>query len=437
MSETAATPPPRSNEAFKIGLPAALLALVGFWIAWSYVEPPPPKKLSISAGAPDGAYYEYAQRYREILADSGIELEVLESAGSIDNLLRLNDDEADLGLVQGGISGGRPESNVKSLASLYFEPLWVFERSGLDLEYISELEGMTVAIGPDGSGSQALALQILKASGVDERNTALPPMETHEAAAKLIAGEVDAAMFVAAPESDLLAQLLRDESIQLMSMRRHLSYRARYRFLSSVTLGEGMIDLDQNIPTEDKLLLAPAAVLVARDDLHPALTPVLLDAVTEVHKNGDFFAEPGEFPSARYLEFPITQQAETYLENGPSFLHRYLPFQWASLLDRMKILLLPLLTLLIPLARIAPPVYQWRIRSKVYRWYELLREVDMVLEMDPDADVVPQIERLEKLEREVNDINVPLSYMDEFYALRLHIQLVRQKLERKLGKVDA
>ncbi len=436
MSEPASPPPPRNNEALKIGIPVALLALVGFWVAWSYVEPAPPKKITISAGAPGGAYYEYAERYREILAESGIELDVLESNGSIDNLVRLDNDEADLGLVQGGIAGGRPESNVKSLASLYFEPLWVFERSGLDLQYISELEGKEVAIGPDGSGSQALALQILKASGVDERNTQLPPMEIHQAAAKLMAGEVDAAMFVAAPESDLLAELLRDQSIQLMSMRRHLSYRARYRFLSSVTLGEGMIDLDQNIPSEDKLLLAPAAVLVARDDLHPALTPVLLDAVTEVHKGGDFFAEPGEFPSARYVEFPITPQAENYLENGPSFLHRYLPFQWASLLDRMKILLLPLLTLLIPLARIAPPVYQWRIRSKVYRWYEVLREIDMALEIDPNADVGPQIERLETLEREVNDINVPLSYMDEFYALRLHIQLVQQKLERKVGKTE-
>jgi len=437
MSEPIAPPPSRSNEALKIGLPVALLALVGFWVAWSYVEPPPPKKITISAGAPGGAYYEYAERYRDILAESGIQLEVLESAGSIDNLIRLDNDEADIGLVQGGIAGSRPESNVKSLASLYFEPLWVFERSGLELGYISELEGRTVAIGPDGSGSQALALQILKASGVDEGNTQLAPMEIQEAAAKLLAGEVDAAMFVASPESNLLAELLRDENIQLMSMRRHLSYRARYRFLSSVTLGEGMIDLDQNIPTEDKLLLAPAAVLVARDDLHPALTPVLLDAVTEVHKGGDFFAEPGEFPSARYVEFPITPQAENYLENGPSFLHRYLPFQWASLLDRMKILLLPLLTLLIPLARVAPPIYQWRIRSKVYRWYKVLREIDMALEIDSDADVRPQLERLETLEREVNDINVPLSYMDEFYALRLHIQLVQQKLERKLGKADA
>ena len=430
MSQPASNPKPASGEALKIGLPVALLALTGFVIAWNYVEPAPPKRLTISAGAPGGAYYEYAQQYRRILAESDIELTVLESAGSIENLLRLQDGEADLGLVQGGLAETSGAKNVKSLASLYFEPLWVFERSGLELDYLSDLDGRRIAIGPEGSGAQALARQILAASGVDDKNTELLPLDVQEAARRLLAGDIDAALFVAAPESDLLTELLRDERISLMSMRRHLSYRARYRFLSSVTLGEGMLDLGNNIPSEDKQLLAPAAVLVAREDLHPALTPVLLDTVTQVHKNGDFFAEPGKFPSARFVEFPITQQAERYLADGPSFLHRYLPFQWASRLDRMKILLLPLLTLLIPLVRIAPPIYQWRIRSKIYRWYEVLREIDLILEIDPQAAKQDQLERLQALEREVNEITVPLSYMDEFYSLRMHIQLVRQKLER-------
>lgn len=429
MSETPAKETRRSGDALKVGLPIVLLAVAGFALAWSYVEPAPPQKITISAGAQGGAYYEFAQRYSEILAESEIELVVLESAGSIENLVRLEDDEADLALVQGGLAGVADAQHVKSLASLFFEPLWIFERSGLEFEYLSDLVGLRVAIGPDGSGSQALARQILAASGVNEQNTELIPLRADEAAQRLYAGEVDAALFVAAPESDLLADLLGDEQIHLMSMRRHLSYRARYRFLSSVTLGEGMLDLGENIPSVDKRLLAPAAVLVARDDLHPALTPVLLDTVTQVHKHGDFFAEPGEFPSTRFVEFPITQQAESYLENGPSFLHRYLPFQWASRLDRLKILLLPLLTLLIPLARIAPPIYQWRIRSKVYRWYEVLREIDLTVDTEPDGDRRAQLERLDNLEQEVNGINVPLSYMDEFYSLRMHIQLVRQKLQ--------
>lgn len=430
MSETPVHAPRPAREAVKIYLPLALIAAAGFLVAWRYVEPAPPRTITISAGAVGGAYYSYAQQYKQILAESGIELEVLESAGAVENLVRLTDGEVDLGLVQGGLASLAPSDDLASLGSLYFEPLWIFARAGATPSYLSELEGRRVAIGPDGSGTQALARQILQASGVDESNAELLALDTEEAADRLLAGAVDAALFVAAPQSTLILELLESPQADLMTMRRYLSYRARYRFLSSVVLGEGMLDLERNIPAEDKRLLAAAATLVARGDLHPALTPVLLDAVARVHEDGDFFSEPGEFPSTRFVEFPMTAQAERYLEDGPSFLHRHLPFQWASRLDRLKILLVPLLTLLIPLGRIAPPIYQWRIRSKVYRWYAVLREIDLILEVDPRADVPAQIERLERLESEVNDINVPLSYMDEFYALRLHIHLVRQKLER-------
>ena len=417
--------------------PIAAVVIAGFVIAWQFVEPPPPKSLALSAGAPGSAYTRHAEEYRQILAESGIELEILESPGSLENLERLAEGECDLALVQGGMAHLSPTEDLQSLGSLYFEPLWVFLRTGFEAEYLSELEGARIGVGPDGSGSQALALELLDENGVDGRNATIEPLPVEAARRRLLDGQLDAALFVTAAETEWIAELIESPGIELMSMRRHLSYRTRRRFLSSVTLGEGMLDLDRNIPAEDKILLAPAAVLVATAELHPALTPVLLDAMTRVHRSGGFFEEPGQFPSTRFVEFPMSDQARAYLENGPSFLHRYLPFQWASLLDRLKILLVPLLTLLIPLIRVAPPIYQWRIRSKVYRWYKALRAIDLAIETNPNSDLAAEEERIQALEREVHEIQVPLSYMDEVYHLRAHVHLVRSRLERIAAEREA
>jgi hypothetical protein len=242
---------------------------------------------------------------------------------------------------------------------------------------------------------------------------------------------------VSSASGNVVHDLFLDESLRLLSFRRDRAYRARHHYLSSVVLGEGSIDLVRNIPTEDKTLLAPAASLVSNEGLHPALVTLMLQAAEEIHRQGGLFEEPGEFPSAHYTEYPLWPQAQSYLENGPSFLHRYLPFWWASMIDRLKIMLVPLLTLLIPLIRIAPPVYRWRIRSKIYRWYRYLRALDLRLERRRELPLDFEREQadLDALEREFNTVSVPLAYMDEFYDLKMHIQLIRNKF-RQIGEEE-
>jgi hypothetical protein len=178
--------------------------------------------------------------------------------------------------------------------------------------------------------------------------------------------------------------------------------------------------------------MAPAATLVSRKGFHPALVTVVLRAAEKAHQGGGLFEQPGEFPSARYTEYPLRPQAQTYLENGPSFLHRYLPFWWASMISRLKIMLVPLITLLIPLIKIAPPLYRWRIRSKIYRWYRDLRALDMRLEgrREHPVDLERASAELNELELDFNNVSVPLAYMDEFYELRMHIHLIRQQLKQ-------
>ena len=425
---------PRSDRSsLKFWGPAVLVTLLGFVFAWRYVEPPPPGQVRIAAGNREGAYYAFAKQYAEYLARQEIELEVVETAGSVDNVKRLQSGEYDLGFVQGGVGSQFPNATLESLASLYFEPLWVFHRASLEIEYLTNLEGLRIAIGEEGSGTRSLALQLLAQNGVTADSAHLLSLKAAEAAERLQSGEVDAAVFVSSPSGPLIRELLLDESLQLLSFRRDLAYRSRHRYLSSVTLGEGSIDLVRNVPPHDTILLAPAAVLVAHEGFHPALVTLMLQAAERVHHNGGLFEEPGEFPSSRYTEFPLRPQARNYLENGPTFLHRYLPFRWASMIDRLKIMLVPLLTLLIPLIKVAPAVYRWRIRSKIYRWYRHLRALDLRLEQrrEQSLDIEREQADLNALEQEFNNVTVPLAYMDEFYELRMHIHLVREKLKQR------
>jgi hypothetical protein len=226
---------------------------------------------------------------------------------------------------------------------------------------------------------------------------------------------------------------MREQNVSLLSFDRAGAYKRRHPFLTSVTLSEGMLDLEQNLPAEDVELLAPTAVLVARGDMHSALVPLLLKAVSEVHEAGGILENPREFPSEEHVEFPLNADARSYLRSGPSFLYKHLPFSLAAWADRMKLMLLPLCTLLIPLIKAAPPLYRWRIRSKIYTWYRVLRQVDQARKTADDSSALaaPCIKQLRAVERELAELSVPLSYMAEFYDLRWHVALVLEQLERQ------
>lgn len=431
------------REYLKIWAPVVLVTLIGLFIAWEYVEPPPPERICVSAGGRGGAYYRYAELYRENLAASGITLDVRESAGSVENLRRLLEGECEIAFLQGGIAGPEAGHALESLASLYFEPLWVFHQDGLDINHLTDLKGLRIGTGAPESGTEALARVLLAANGIGAEDATFASLGAAEAAAALRDAQLDIGFFVSGWQAPLIQKLVKDRSIHLMSFDRDEAYEARFPFLSSVVLPEGSVDLETNIPSRDTTLLSPTANLIARKDLHPALVDLLVSAANEVHHKAGIFSAAGEFPSTDFVDLPLRDEALRSLTQGPSFLNRVLPFWLASKVHRLAVLLLPLLTLLLPLVKVAPPLYRWRVRRKIYRWYKYLRAVDLDL-ANPGTPVDrPTIEaHLEELEQELNGVNVPLSYMDEFYHLKVHIALVREKLgptgnERQAGLVES
>ncbi|MDX2457874.1 MAG: TAXI family TRAP transporter solute-binding subunit [Gammaproteobacteria bacterium] len=415
--------------------PAIIITLIGFFIAGQFVNPAPPRTITIATGHPGGAYHLFAERYQPLLAAEGITLEILDTAGSVENIRLLEDEAAtiDLAFVQGGSTAGRPAVDLVSLGSLYFEPLWVFYRGTSRLERLTDLHGKRVAIGEPGSGTRAVAVTLLEDNFIDTNAGKNFPIGDQAAVDALLAGRVDAAFFVASAQSPLVQSLQHRQDIHLMSFSRATAYARLHPFLSSITLPEGIINLEANIPPEDTTLLAPTANLVAHGNFHPALVSLLLQTAARVHGSGSLFARPGEFPNDQNLVFQLDDDARRYYKHGTPFLQRYLPFWTANLLDRLKVMLVPLLTLLIPLAKIMPPTYRWQVRKKIYRWYRELKALDTEHpEQASTESLRTSLKQLEALEEEVRKVNVPLSYSDELYTLRLHIGLVRTRFTNAL-----
>jgi len=414
--------------------PIAILLVLGFVMASRYINPAPPRQVRIASGAPQGAYADSARRYREILARDGITLEVVTTSGSIENLklLQASTGGVDVAFVQGGTAA--PDTpGLQSIGSAFIEPLWVFVRNAVPARYVADLAERRLAVGAEGSGTRVLARQLLQASGVAEGSNFLA-MGGDEAVQGLLSGTVDAAFFVTARPFPQLEPLLRTKRVRLMSFAQADAFAQRFRFLSKVVLTEGRLDLAANIPAADVTLLAPAAALVAREDLHPAIIDRLIQAATEVHSGGQLFTESGQFPSPRLVDIPLSPDAERYLRSGPTFLRRHLPFWAANMVERFMVMLIPIVTLLLPLFRFAPPVYKWQVRRRIFRWYGALRDIEeRALAATAPAERAEVMRELDRVDAEVGKIQIPLGYGESHYNLRMHIQFIRRMLPSAKG----
>lgn len=409
---------------------AIVLLVGGFYLAYQFVEPAPPTTISISTGSKEGAYYAYALQYKERLAKLGITLNIETSAGSSENLQRLLANDIDLAFVQGGLTQG--DTPLSSFGSLYYEPTWIFHRKNITINTLTDLSGKRVAIGPKGSGTRSLAKLLLSDNALNETNVTLFDVTGSSVAEKLLAGNIDVAFFIGAVQSPVIQQLLQAPSISLASLSRAEAYKRLHPFLSKITLPEGVIDLKNNIPSSNKMLLAPTANLLLRSDFHPALSVLVLQAIQNTHKASGIFATANQFPNSQNVTAPISDIADRFYKNGPPFLMRYLPFWTAIMIDRFVVMLIPLLALLIPLFKLFPPLYRWRISSRIYRWYEELHAVDDKMHGQSLTNEQRQqlIGELNHIENEVNKVKTPLSYAEKVYQLLLHIDLVKKKLQR-------
>jgi len=414
-------------------LPLILVTMLAIGAAYWVVRPSPPNTIIISSGPNNSIFRSTAEKYRKILARNGVKLQILPSEGSLDNLKRLNNPayHVDVGFVQGGVAAGMTVDKLVSLGSVFYEPLSLYYRSATSVDRISGLIGKRLAIGPEGSGTHTFAMILLKANGIEpDGTTALLDLGGNDAAQALIEDKVDAAFLMgdsATPQ--MMRKLMRTPGIRLFSFLQADAYMRRFPYLNKLDIPMGTFDLGKNVPSEVIHLIGPTVELVARENLHPALSDLLIEAAREVHGGASLFQLAGEFPAPLEHEFRISDDARRYYSSGKKFFYRSLPFWVASLADRAMVVVVPIVLLLIPGLRLVPPLYSWRVRSRIYRWYgELIALERSIFEQPSSEERKELFKRLDDIEMRVNKINIPLAYANQFYVLREHIKLVRDRL---------
>ena len=429
--------------------PFIAIAVVLLALAYVVLDPTPPRKVVLATGAPQGAYAEFGKRYADILKGYGVQVELRNTQGAAENLQLLRDPNSgvDIAFVQGGAdeslrAADADDAQLVALGSLFYEPVWLFYRTDSaqrllkapTLASLSQLAGWRLNIGAPGSGVPNLMDKLIDANRIDLPTLTLVRQPATPAVVDLLAGDIDALVFASAPESLLVQMLLQTPGIALFDFGQADAYSRRFAFLSAVLLPRGVVDLARDLPARDVRLIAPTATLVARTSTHPALIQLFMQAAQQIHSAPGWFQRKREFPNPGSTEQPLAKEAQRFYANGTPLLQRYVPFWLANLVDRMWPVLLAILAILIPVSRMVPPLYEFRIRSRVFRWYGQLRSVEEAIGKRPANELLGE---LAAIESHVEHVTVPLSYADELYALRSHIQMVGNRLRASLPNPPA
>jgi TRAP transporter TAXI family solute receptor len=416
------------------------LVLVGLSRLW--LEPPPPSRIVLATGQPGGTYDSLGREYASQLRRQGLRVEIVQTNGSVDNLERLIQGKVDLAFAQGGTSSlvSDPQGVLRGLAAVYLEPLWVFYRGRLRGELLSALAGRRIAIGPDRSGTEAVSRAILRENGIDASTAHLVNLATGEARARLEAGKLDALFLVGSYQDPAVQALLHRKDIRLLDFGRDMAYARRFPYLTPVKLYEGLIDVQANIPSREYTLLAPPAMLVCREGLHPQVVEHVLRIAQRVHAPGSLMDPPRRFPTLDLMDLPVHETAETFFAAGESFLSRTLPYWTVRWLFLLRLFVLPVIILWLPLVRLLPLIYRWRANRLLRRFYSRLQEIEVRLRQAERAtEVRDGLTALDRLRGEVDLLSrqIPAGRQPGAFEWRVHASLVRNEALERLARLES
>lgn len=412
-----------------------LVFLAGLvFLILNFLIPAPPKKLVMVTGSQSGAYYPVGLMFKSELARYGIELKVIETNGSDENLTLISqkDGSIDLALIQSGTGAGEKHPELESLASLFYEPLWIvfnpssFKSLGREPSSVADLKNKTVSIGTAGSGSYRLNQAILKINELNPNNSTFVELNNEDSYAALKEGTVDAMMAVLAPEADLAQRIFNDNSVQLMSIEQAYGYPGRLNFIKPITLKPGVLNIAKDVPHTQKLTVAPVAELLAKKDLNPATIYLLMSISKKYFSKPGILSAENEFPSNVGLSFSLNEDAENYLKSGPSFLFQYLPFWVAVWVERMLKLSLPLMALLIPLFNLIPSLTDYRKKLKFANIYRDLKMIEQGMGDHQDLEKLSRL--LGDIDQRARELKVSDFHTKDIYELRMHIEAVKNRL---------
>ncbi len=409
-----------------------VLLIAAVWLTSLALQPVKRKIIVMTAGAEGGIYMTFARRYADALANEGITLDIRGSSGAVENYQRLKDaaSEYDIGLVQSGTGNAEDAPNLQTLASVSFEPIWIFYRNGQPLDRLSQLAGKKIGVGQPGSGLRTVMLSLLAMHGIGANTAQIEELSATAASQALQDGQLDAAAFIGAPDIAVIENLLKSD-LRLMNLTQADAIVRRFPSLSKVIFPRGAIDLARDQPPQNVTLLSTTALLVAKKTLHTETGYQLLDAVNEVHGMPSFFADRGEFPNQKIEDFPISDETRRYFRNGRPFLQNYLPFWLANFIEQRFVILLPSIAVFFAMLQLVPRVYAYRMRSRLARWYHEIKLLEDEMAGTGPADPQQRIAWLQELDAindSVADLAIPESFIRDVYALKHAIRMVHDRI---------
>jgi TRAP transporter TAXI family solute receptor len=436
----------KSNSKLFLWGTVLLLTVLTVLLSLWFMSPPPPKSIRFASGQPTGAYHAFARDYANRLGPMGLRVAVLDTKGSIDNYERLIKGEADVAFAQSGtydlVKDQDTQKVLRGMAAVYLEPLWVFYRAENHVGGLADFKGKSISIGPAGSGTEAVSKLLLEKDGINADNATLKNLSTAEARQQLQDGKLDVAMFVSSYKDPTIVELQKLPQIHLLSFRRDVAYARQFAYLTPVKLAEGVLDLEHNIPSEDKTLLAPAALLVCRKDLHPQVVDEILKAAKEIHAKGSLMDPPLKYPSLEGIDgdLPIDDAADTYMKQGEPFLSKVLPYWAVRWLLRLKILIIPLLAVWVPFLKVLPMIYAWRVNRILHHHYAVLREVETnIAHAERPEQLREWLQELDAMRAQMEGLSrkIPARLQRDVYDWRLHVALVRSEVVDRLRRLEA
>ncbi len=414
-------------------IPGLLLTMGIGWLSFTMIRPAPPDTVVIAGGQEGSSFENNAKKYADLISRHGIKVKVVTTDGSEENLdqLQKENGHVDVGFVQAGLVDEDETHGIMSLGTMYVQPFMVFYRGRGDIDHLSELRGMRVAIGPEGSGTNTLSLKLLKENGMTTADVKLLEIDGDDAVDAFKQKKIDAIFTTSElTRTQTMRELMRLPGVHLMNFMQADGYLRHLPYLSRLVAPKGSFDLGLDLPKQDVQLIGTPVELIARSNLHPAISDLLLEAAHEVHGKPGMFRKPKEFPEATEHIIPLSEEARRYYTSGSPLEYRRLPFWLASLVDRILIVLVPSLIVLVPLSRAIPPLYRWRIRSRIYRWYGMLIKIEREMQRAQTPESLEDLQqRLTEVENSVDNLHLPIAFSDQLYVLREHINLVRQRFD--------
>jgi uncharacterized protein len=328
------------------------------YITYRLVDPLPPRHLVVAAGAPGSGYDIAARRYAQVLARNGVELEIRNSAGAVEDLNLLRDPESGVqaALTTFGFTQPADRDILYSLGAIFESGIFIFYRDAQPITTFAQLRGKRVAMGMPGTALRALMLDVLKATDALDPSIKLVNLDYSRSIDALISGTVDVAIV---PPMERVERTVAAPGIRLMNVVQAEAIAKTVPGLKHVVLWRGLIDLGSDVPNSDVDMLASESRVLVRKELHPALQYLLLEAMRQVHSAAGPFNRLGEFPAEQPNDLPLSATAEAFYHSGPLFWQRYTSFWVSSLVNRIVFFVIPIVAAMIPAVGFVLSVYRW------------------------------------------------------------------------------